>query len=128
MAIENGAYRVCYRSHVVAFDEDHISACDDPCGRVSCALQKLGKHGKDRRGVSPCRRGLADGESDLAQRHGIACDGIHQKHDVSAEVAEVFRYCSCSVGTFGAQQGCLVGGNHDDNRLCQAFRAQVLFR
>ena len=90
------------------------------------ALQQFRQQREDRRRVALGGRRLADGQPDLALRHGEAGHRVHHQVDPAALVAEVLGDGRGEEAPAGADQRQPVGGGHHHHRAPEPFRAQVL--
>jgi hypothetical protein len=85
--------------------------------------RQLGEH---RRRIALGGGRLADGQRDLALRHGVAGQRIHDQQDVLALVAEVLGNRGGVGGALQAHQRRRVGRRGHHHRAAQAFLAQDL--
>ncbi len=127
MPVEDTAHRVGDRLvEVVPLDEDGVKAGDATALEVAGPLQKPRERGEDARGVPLGGRGLADGETDLAHRHGETGGGVHHEEHLLPLRLEVFGDGGRDIGAAHAYQGRLVARRHHDHRFSEPLRLQVL--
>ena len=111
---------------VVAFGEHGVERGDRAAAgdAVAAALDELRQLGEAARRIALGRRRLADRERDLALRHRVARQRIHQQQHVLAAVAEVLGDHGRVVGALHAHQRRRVGRRGDDDRAADAFLAE----
>ena len=131
VAVENGARAVGDRVLlVVAFGQHGVERGDRAAafGAVAGAFHQLRQLGEHRGRIALGGGRLADGQRDLALRHGVAGQRIHDQQHILALVAEVFGDGGGVGGALQAHQRAGVGRGGDHHRARQAFLAEDVGR